>query len=129
MSVPPSGTVIAEEVRSLQRWTKHRRCVLQGVPLIALGSKIIEWVLDLRDHTSYNKSIAPRRKRNMPMEWGALNTEFHRILVGLLRNSYFGANFTDLSLESSTAQPFANEPSPFADLVDQHDAIIDAIKA
>ena len=89
---------------------------------------------DVRSLNSLNERMrklatAPRRKRNMPMEWGALNTEFHRILVGSFRNSYFDSIFTDLSLESSMARPFASEPPPFADLVDQHDAIIDAIKA
>ena len=70
-----------------------------------------------------------RRKPNILTEWGTLNTEFHRILVGSFRNTYFDSIFADLSLESSRARPFADELPPYASLVDQHQAIIEAIKA
>lgn len=74
-------------------------------------------------------AAAPRRKRNLLTDWGTLNTEFHRILVGSFRNPYFDSIFADLSLESSMARPFADELPPYAALVDQHQAIIEAIKA
>ncbi|OUT80005.1 MAG: hypothetical protein CBB82_00260 [Betaproteobacteria bacterium TMED22] len=73
-------------------------------------------------------AAAPRRKRNILTEWGTLNTEFHRILVGCFRNPYFDSIFADLSLESSMARPFADELPPYYDLVEQHQAIIEAIK-
>jgi len=73
-------------------------------------------------------AAAPRRKRNILTEWGTLNTEFHRILVGCFRNPYFDSIFADLSLENSMARPFADELPPYYDLVEQHQAIIEAIK-
>ena len=89
---------------------------------------------DIKSLSSLNRKMSklaklPSHNRNRQSEWRALNTEFHRILVGSFRNTYFDSIFADLSLESSMARPFADDLTPFAELVAQHDAIIAAIKA
>jgi len=68
-------------------------------------------------------------KRGILARWTRLNAEFHKILVGSLRNRYFDSIFSDLALESSMARPFADNPPPYAALIEQHQAIIDAIEA
>jgi hypothetical protein len=59
----PRGTVVAEDVRDLQRWTAHvgRLRGVSSRTLAARRAQAIERALDLGDHPGRNAGVAGRR--------------------------------------------------------------------
>ncbi len=78
------------------------------------------------------REIADSGTRDAKVEWGRLNGEFHLILVGLARNAFITEQYRNLSFDHmhfQLARAFDIEFTSLQLLVEQHDAMIEALEA
>ncbi|MBY6113235.1 GntR family transcriptional regulator [Mameliella alba] len=77
------------------------------------------------------RAIVSASRRNVTVEWGTLNSEFHQTLVGLARNVFVDEQYRNLSFglqHFQLAQAANVEFTSLSSLVEQHDGMIDALE-
>lgn len=89
---------------------------------------------DIRQLEKLNQSmrkIAETGRKDVMVEWGNLNSDFHQVLVGLTRNSYLSSLYADLAfgnMHFQLARDVTTEAIGLRTLVSQHDEMIEAMK-
>ena len=77
------------------------------------------------------RKLAESGKGDILLDWGKLNLEFHKILVGLARNKFIDDQYDDLSFGFVHSQLVRCHPDvlpDFSQLVEEHNAIIAALE-
>ncbi|MBV7394516.1 FCD domain-containing protein [Mameliella sp. DP3N28-2] len=77
------------------------------------------------------RAIASASRRNVTVEWGTMNSEFHQTLAGLARNVIVDEQYRNLSFgfqHFQLAQAANVEFTSLSSLVEQHDGMIDALE-
>lgn len=88
-------------------------------------------IASLRGLNDKMRKIAISGKTGRTVKWSGLNTDFHQTLIGLARNTYLSNQYEDLSFGNLHFQLVLSDAKEFEDLhtlVEQHDAMIDALE-
>ena len=86
----------------------------------------------LRGLNDAMRAVAHADRPDKMVEWSVLNAEFHQTLVGLARNSFISAQYSDLTYGYMHFQLVRSSPEEFTSLdtlIEQHDEMIAALEA
>ena len=87
-------------------------------------------IVQLEKLNNKMRKISKKRSVVVNVEWGSLNHQFHKILVGLTRNEFLVNLYEDLSLGSLQFQLYRSGNDSFPDfkrLIVEHDNIIESL--
>lgn len=87
-------------------------------------------IVQLEKLNNKMRKISKKRSVVVNVEWGSLNHQFHKILVGLTRNEFLVNLYEDLSLGSLQFQLYRSGNDSFPDfkrLIFEHDNIIESL--